>query len=43
MSDWIDAGEAGDSVNPDEKGCMIAAIFFGIIVIAVFVIIPLLF
>ena len=43
MSDWIDAGNAGDSQDATTKGIIIAAIFFGILAVVVFVILPLLF
>ena len=36
MSDWIDAGPAGDSPNADAKGCLIAIVFFGILMVAAF-------
>ena len=34
---WIDAGNAGDSQDADKKGIIIAAIFFGILAVVVFV------
>ena len=43
MSDWIDAGDTGGCAEPDKKGCLIAAVFFGIVAVVVFVVFPLLF
>ena len=36
MSDWIDAGNAGDSSDATAKGCLIAVVFFGILMVAAF-------
>ena len=37
MSDWIDAGNAGDSQDATKKGIIIGAIFFGILALVMFV------
>ena len=43
MSDWIDAGDTGGCAEPDKKGCLIAVIFFVVLMIVAFVALPLLF
>jgi len=43
MSDWIDAGETGGCADPDKKGCLIAIIFFAVLMIIAFAVLPSLF
>ena len=43
MSDWIDAGETNGCARPDEKGCLIGMIFFIVLAVVVFIVLPLLF
>lgn len=42
MSDWIDAGDTGGCAEPDKKGCLIGMIFFIVLAVVVFVVLPLL-
>ena len=37
MSDWIDAGDTDGCARPDEKGCLIAVIFFAVLIVAIVV------
>jgi len=43
MSDWIDAGNAGENNNATEKGCLISAIFIGILLVITFIVLPRIF